>query len=98
MYELILEAAENTLNVLCGLNRAVPPGKIKGMGLRLARMSLTPIHCAERLQQAWLLPPPEAVPHLYQLLYDLLDLLDNHMPQIGPKTARDRLLLQLRKN
>jgi hypothetical protein len=98
VYELILEAAENTLNVLCGLNRVIPPGKVKGMGLRLEKMSLTPAHCAERFQQLWLLPLPKAVPHLYQLVYDLLDLIDNHMPQIGTRAARDRLLLSLRKN
>lgn len=98
VYELLLEAVGNMLTVLCALNGLIPPGKIKGIGTRLDKLTFKPDNLAERVKQLWMLPPQEAVPHFYQMILELFALVDYHMPLIGTHAARERLFLQLRKN
>lgn len=98
VYELLLEALGNMLNVLCGLNGVIPPGKVKGIQARLDKMALQPDNLAERVKQLWLLSPQQAVPHFYQIIMELLTLVEYHMPFINTQAARERLFLQLRKN
>ena len=95
VYELILGAVGNILTILCGLNRVIPPGKIKGLTLRLERMKHKPTHLGDRLQQVWLLPPQEMVPHFYAIVHDLLALVEAQMPQIDTRIAKERLQLRL---
>jgi hypothetical protein len=98
VYELLLEAVGNMLIVLCGVNRVSPPGKIKGLAMRLEQMAHKPARLAERIKQTWLLPPREMVPYFYAIVDDLLTLVETQMPHISTQPARDRLQLQLRQN
>ncbi|NOK61613.1 MAG: hypothetical protein GFH27_549313n21 [Chloroflexi bacterium AL-W] len=95
--ELILEAQQRILKVICGLNRRIPPGKIKGMDVSLATCAIVPSNVTERLREVWMLPPTEAVAALIDLEQDLLDLVDIHLPQIDTQSERQRLDLPLRK-
>jgi hypothetical protein len=98
VYELLLEAVGNMLIVLCGVNRVIPPGKIKGLAMRLEQMAHKPARLAERIKQTWLLPPREMVPYFYAIVDDLLTLVETQMPHISTQPTRDRLQLQLRQN
>jgi len=95
VYELILEAVGNILTVLSGLNGMIPPGKIKGLALRLDKMAHKPANLAERVQQLWLLPPQEMGPHFYAIVDDLLTLVEARTPHISTQPVRERLQLRL---
>lgn len=95
--ELILEAQQRILKVLCGLNQRIPPGKIKGMDVVLATCTIAPSNVVERLRDAWILPPDEAVTALIGLELELFDLVDKYMPQINTQLVRQRLYLPLRQ-
>ncbi|MEM8533002.1 MAG: hypothetical protein AAGF95_19295 [Chloroflexota bacterium] len=95
--ELVLEAQQRILKVLCGLNRRIPPGKIKGMDVVLATCAIAPSNVVERLREVWVLPPDEAVAVLIELELELLDLVEMHLPQIDTQSVRGRLDLPLRQ-
>ena len=95
--ELMLEAQQRILKVLCGLNRRIPPGKIKGMDVVLATYTVAPSNVVERLREVWILPPDEAVRALIELELELLDLVDMHLPEIDTQSVRQRLDLPLRR-
>lgn len=97
VYETILECEKRILNLLCGLNGMIPPGKIKSIDHTLAKMTITPPHLIERLHKVWLADPAAAVQELYQIELELLDLVDQHYPDLGTENARTRLHLQLRQ-
>jgi len=89
------DAVGNILTVLSGLNGMIPPGKIKGLALRLDKMAHKPANLAERVQQLWLLPPQEMVPHFYAIVDDLLALVEARTPHISTQPVRERLQLRL---
>ena len=97
VYELLLDAQQRIMNLLCGLNRRIPPGKIKGMDASLAGLAIAPADVVARLRQLWLLPPDTAVAALLALELEMLDLVDAHMPQVDTAPLRQRLDYVLRQ-
>lgn len=95
VYELLLEALRRLLNVWCGLNNLIPPGKIKAIDRVAPKLSLVPLNLRERLLNLWTLPPAAAVTLFYQLVEETLALVDQHRPEIDTQPARQRLQLPL---
>lgn len=98
VYETILECAKRILNLLCGLNNIIPPGKIKSIDHTLAKMKISPPHIIERLHKVWLEEPAAAVAELYQIELELLELVQKQHPDLDTQKARERLHLSLRQN
>jgi hypothetical protein len=96
VYELMVDQARNLLYTLCGLNRRIPPGKVKGMELTLERLALAPRDVVARARHMWVLPPIDGVAELYGLIGDTLDLVDAHMPEVSTARVRERLTIPLR--
>jgi hypothetical protein len=97
VYELMLEATRNILNVLCGLNRIIPPGKLKGMEATLERLTIAPRDVVVRMRRIWVLPPAEGVRELYALIDELIGLVEIHMPDVDTAPVRERIGLPLRR-
>ena len=97
VYELLLEMVPNVLNVLCGLNGLIPPGKIKGLDSWLAKMTVTLPNIRERMAAIWTVGPETAVSHFYAIVHDLIGLVETQMPQVDTQPVRRRLQLQLRQ-
>ncbi len=95
VYELLLDSLRRLLNVWCGLNNVIPPGKIKAIGRVAPKLSLVPVNLRERLHNLWTLPPAAAVALFYQLVDETLALVDHHLPEVDTQPVRTRLQLPL---
>lgn len=93
--ELYVEAVQNIVGMLFGVNRAYHPGKLKGIQWWLNRLPLTPPRLHERLEQLLHLPPLEGLEILKSLLEDTLSLVDAHVPEVDTGPVRKRLGMRL---
>ena len=82
VYELILEAVNNMLSILCGLNGHIPPGKIKGINLRLAKMAHKPDDMAQRITHFY--HDSQQLPDPAPVLGTSFDIADVHVHDLKP--------------
>ncbi len=97
VWELLLASAKRAVQVLSGLNRRYPPGKLKGLRYSLADLPIAPAGTPDRLCRALASPADEAVRALMAYHAELWDLIDENMPQISTDEARAFIDTPLRK-
>jgi hypothetical protein len=97
VWELLLTALKRQVQLLCGLNRRYPPGKLKGLAQSMAGLAIAPPGTPRRLTEAMAAPAGEAVAALMAFHAELWDLVDAHMPQVDTAQARAFLDTPLRK-
>ncbi len=91
-YQGLVEAAQNVLGVLAGLNRVYySTFQFKRMRHFLAMLSITPPNLAARIEGLFSLDPQPASLALEALVSDVVDLVEQHMPQIDTSAVRARL-------
>ena len=88
-YEYVLGTMRSVVGVLAGLNRVyVAPEKLKRVGAVVGRMELAPPDAARRLDALLDLPREQVKPELDDLVGATLDLVDEHLPEVGTSKAR----------
>lgn len=97
VYQTFIEATENIINLLCGLNRIYPSGKLKGVAWTIGKMAIKPDNLLSRLESLFTLAPAAAVDSLYDLIGEVLSLVEEHMPEVSTTRARTVLGMELRK-
>jgi hypothetical protein len=96
-YEALLEAEQNILGILCGLNQLYHPGKVKGIAWTIAKLVITPPDPLSRFEQILRGDAGLAVGRLRELLDETLALVDAHMPEVSTARTRAVLAMELRK-
>jgi hypothetical protein len=90
--QALLEAAQNILGVLAGLNRLYyTTFQFKRMRSFIGKMQHAPPDLGERLESLFRLEPQAAAAQLESLVRETLDLVETHMPQVDTARARRRL-------
>lgn len=92
-YESLLEVIGNMIGLLCGLNRMYHPGKLKGVEWKIEQMKIKPLGFFQRYTELLSMEKYKAVKQLYILVKEILDLIDEHLPEVS--TERSRLLLDM---
>ncbi|MEK5057850.1 hypothetical protein BK126_06130 [Paenibacillus sp. FSL H7-0326] len=77
-----LRNQDKLLSILCGLNRMYHPGKWKSVRQIYEQMSIKPINLEHRMNMVWQLPMEESIELLSELIYETLDLIRIHRPDI----------------
>ncbi|MFN8439648.1 MAG: nucleotidyltransferase domain-containing protein [Caldilineaceae bacterium] len=95
VYEILLGAIRRMLNVWCGLNSTIPPGKIKSCEQVAATLAIAPVDAAARLRRLWTDSPERAATSFYQLVDETLALVEQLRPDLDCSIARSRLALPL---
>jgi hypothetical protein len=89
-YEYVLATMRNVVGVLAGLNRVyVAPDKLKRVGAVVSRMEWTPPDAAKRLDALLDLPREQVKPELDDLVARMLDLVEEHLPDVDTTRARE---------
>jgi hypothetical protein len=96
-YEALLEAEQNILGILCGLNRLYHPGKVKGIAWTIGKLAIKPPDLLPRLEQILRGDSSLAIGRLRELLEETLALVDDHMPEVSTVRTRTVLAMELRK-
>ena len=96
-YEAVLEAEQNILGILCGLNRLYHPGKVKGIAWTIGKLAIKPPDLLPRLEQILRGDSSLAIGRLRELLEETLALVDTHMPEVSTVRTRTVLAMELRK-
>jgi Nucleotidyltransferase domain len=96
-YEALLEAEQNILGILCGLNRLYHPGKVKGIAWTIGKMAIRPPDLLPRLEQILHGEPGLAIGRLRELLEETLALIDSQLPEVSTVRTRTILAMELRK-
>jgi hypothetical protein len=95
VYESLIQAADNIVTILCGVNRIYPPGKLKGMRWTIEKMSVAPERLADRLESLFGVDERTAVDDLYALIDETLDLVERHLPEVSTARAREVIGMKL---
>lgn len=95
VYEILLGAVRRLLNIWCGLNGTIPPGKIKSCEQVAATLSIAPVDAATRLRRIWTDSPERAATSFYQLVDETISLVEQLRPDLDCSMARSRLALPL---
>jgi hypothetical protein len=91
-YQVLVEAAQNLLGVLSGLNRLYySTFQFKRMRRFVEQMSIAPKNVADRIESLFHAAPDAAAVRLEALVQKTLDLVDIHMPQVDTSLAKRRL-------
>lgn len=91
-YQARVEALQNLLGILAGLNRLYySTFQFKRMRRFIASMRHAPTALADRLERVLLADSPQAGLELEALVRETLALVDAHMPEISTETARKYL-------
>ena len=86
--ERALEYITRSLWVLCGLNRQYYPGKVKGFRNVASGLTIVPENYIERTESVFSNTPIDATDILKELVLDVYNLVDTHMPKIKTTDAR----------
>jgi nucleotidyltransferase-like protein len=97
LYEALIEAEQNILGILCGLNQRYHPGKVKGIAWTIGKLAVKPPELLPRLEQVLRGEPDLAIGRLSELIDETLTLVETHMPEIDTARTREVLAMQLRK-
>lgn len=87
--ELALDYVRHILWVLCGLNRRYYPGKVKGFALTALELPISPRNFLHRTEHLFRLHPNDAVIILKELVEEVHDLVEEHMPEVDVAKARE---------
>ena len=91
-YQILTEAAYNLLAILAGLNRLYFTSfQFKRLHHFAAQMAIKPADFAARLDRLFSAQPAEAALELKVLVDETLDLVAQHMPQVGVENVNQRL-------
>ncbi|MBX3085786.1 MAG: hypothetical protein KF716_29380 [Anaerolineae bacterium] len=93
MIELCLNASQNLVAVLCGLNNLYHPGKWKGIASTLKAMHIKPERFPERLEGLFRAPLDDAATELHNLTLEVMALVEQHMPQVDISQTKQRYLI-----
>jgi predicted nucleotidyltransferase len=97
-YQSLVEAAQNILGVLAGLNRVYyTTFQFKRMRKFVASLHCAPDRLAERLEKLFAGNIPVAIATLEELVRDTVALVETHMPEIDTTKATRRLGERQRK-
>lgn len=93
-YQILVEAAQNILGVLAGLNRLYySTVQFKRMGKFIAQMAIAPDRLSGRLESLFHTELSLTATQLKTLVTDTVELVELHMPQVNTATVR-RLIHQ----
>jgi hypothetical protein len=91
-HQVLVEAAQNLLGVLAGLNRRYySPFQLKHMHRFLDELRLAPPNLAARLDNLLVVDHVSASADLEQLVRDTVHLVDRHMPEVDTSAVRRSL-------
>ncbi len=91
-HQIMLEAAQNILGVLAGLNhRYYSTFQFKRMQKFIAQLPLTPPDLATRIELLFAADRPTAIQQLEALTSETVALVEQHMPQVDTSRLRQRL-------
>ncbi len=91
LQQVLVENVQHVLGVLAGLNRRYySTFQFKHMHDFIGQLSIAPPGLAERIEQLFSLPAPQAINALEQLVSETVNLVDTHMPQIDTGRIRAR--------
>jgi len=91
-YQILVEAAQNLLGVLAGLNHLYySTFQFKRMHRFVGQMQIAPPKMAERLESLFTLDSRAAIRELEALVGDTVSLVEQHMSQIDTTRVRNRL-------
>jgi hypothetical protein len=83
VHQVLVEAAQNLLGVLAGLNRRYySPFQLKRAHRFMDELRLAPPHLAARLDNLLMVDQVSASADLERLVQDTVDLVDRHMPEV----------------
>jgi hypothetical protein len=96
-YQSLVEASQNLLGVLAGLNRLYySTFQFKRMRRFVGRMRLVPERFADRLDALFSLDPAAAGTELERLVEEIVALVETHMPTVDTAPVRRRIGLRQR--
>jgi predicted nucleotidyltransferase len=91
-HQILVEAAQNILGVLAGLNRLYySTFQFKRMGKFIAQMTIAPDYLGDRLESLFHTELPVAATHLRALVRDTVELVELHMSQVNTSKVRQSL-------
>lgn len=92
-YQMLVETAHHLIGVLAGLNRLYYSSfQFKRMHLFIAQMDIAPVNFADRLEAIFHDNLTSAATQLKELVQEIADLVEQHMPQID--TAQVHMMLE----
>jgi hypothetical protein len=86
-YKSFVQIEEKILHMLLGLNRVYYFG-FKWLDVVISRMSIKPADLAQRLQEAYTLPPEDGAKSIAKLVDETYALIEQHMPEIDVRWLR----------
>lgn len=96
-HESLIEVTGNMIGILCGLNKMYHPGKLKGIEWTVDKMLIKPVDFIARYNRIFSIEKEIAVKELYILVKEILDLIDEHLPEVSTEHSRKLLVMELRK-
>lgn len=91
-HQILVESAQKMLGILAGLNRVYYTSfQFKRMGKFIDSLTVLPPNFAARLESLFCDEPQIAAPNLEQLVKEILELVEQQMPQIDLTTARKKI-------
>ena len=91
-YQILVEAAQNILGVLSGLNRLYfSTFQFKRMGTFIEQMDIAPPNLADRLEELFHQEPSVAALQLEALVQETVALVETHRPQTDTRGAKRQL-------
>jgi predicted nucleotidyltransferase len=91
-YQMLVEAVQNILGVLAGLNRLYySTFQFKRMGKFIEQMNIAPKNLSTRLDNLFHTQSPTTANQLKELVQEIVNLVELHMPQIGTSQVRNKL-------
>lgn len=94
-HQIVLEAGQNLLGVLAGLNRLYYSNfQIKRMGKFIEEMNIAPVNFYDRLESVYHQEPLSAAKQLKELIAETIPLVEIHMPEIDTSKVKRSVLRQ----
>jgi hypothetical protein len=89
LHRVLIEIEHQVLSVLMGLNRLfIAHPSFKWMDWQIAQMHIAPPDLARRLKQILRAEPQAAAREIHQLVEEIFDLVEQHLPGFDTTTAR----------
>jgi predicted nucleotidyltransferase len=97
LHQFIIEEEYKILSALFGLNRLYPELHFKRLDAYIARMPIVPTQLSRRLQQILHQEPRLALALFQELVWELFDLVEQHVPELDITQARQKFAQPPRK-
>jgi hypothetical protein len=85
--ETILKSLENSVKVLCGLNKEYHPGKLKGMNYTIKNLKHQPKNLKYCIDNIFKIPQEKAVEEINTLVPDTIRLVEKLRPDVDTQRA-----------